>query len=465
MQIKKFEARTIQEALDTVKRELGPEAIILKTKKNKKGFGLLSNVSIEITAAVSDKAITKKRHLDNRVPDETKETISNLPVDKQQKIYNKYVDRNTKRDRSRQSNSAQNTDIDSVSLVENDKSKRSRITATRYIDIHDIPQKTKPIAINDGDRGINNRAVSLEEEVKNLKQIINDIKMDQSNHLRSSSANVGSKKSYFDFDSCQRILDHLILSGVERRHAIDILHNAAFSAGDDKLEDPEIITEFVAQELYEKIEVFSLLENICKNINEEAADPNVIALVGPTGVGKTTTVAKIASESILNRNSKVGLINLDSYKVSATDQLETYAKILNIPFRSVSNVDDLKCAIQDFRALDLVLIDTTGRSQKDLDSLQSMYEVLSHVPNIRSELVLSTNTKDSELADIGKKFSLFKPEGLIFSKLDESMSYGSIYNISHKLKLPLVYFTTGQKVPEDIEVASKERLVSLILDL
>ena len=171
MQIKKFEARTIQEALDTVKRELGPEAIILKTKKNKKGFGLMSDGSIEITAAVSDKAISKKRHLDTRVPEETKETISNLPVEKQQKIYNKYVDRNKRKNKTLQTSAAQPTNTDSVGLVNGDTTKRKRITATRYIDIHDSPPKKNTIAASDGIVGSNNRSISLEEEVKNLKQI------------------------------------------------------------------------------------------------------------------------------------------------------------------------------------------------------------------------------------------------------------------------------------------------------
>ena len=193
--------------------------------------------------------------------------------------------------------------------------------------------------------------------------------------------------------------------------------------------------------------------------------PAVIALVGPTGVGKTTTVAKMASEALLKRNLKVGLINLDSYKVAAFDQLGTYAKILNVPFRSVSTQEELKAALLDFQSLNLVLVDTTGRSQRDPGSLKDMQAMLSSVPNLRTHLVLSVITRDSELYDMATRFSIFRPQGLIMSKLDEATIFGSIYNVSQKVKLPLLYFTTGQRVPEDIEEASRERVASLILNL
>jgi flagellar biosynthesis protein FlhF len=191
----------------------------------------------------------------------------------------------------------------------------------------------------------------------------------------------------------------------------------------------------------------------------------VIALVGPTGVGKTTTVAKMASEALLKRNLKVGLINLDSYKVAAFDQLGTYAKILNVPFRSAASADELRAAVQDFHGLDLVLVDTTGRSQRDPASLREMQELLKSVPTLRTQLVLAVATRDNELYDQASRFGVFRPQGVVFSKLDEATLYGSIYNVSQKTKLPLLYFTTGQRVPEDIEEATRERVAALIMEL
>jgi flagellar biosynthesis protein FlhF len=220
----------------------------------------------------------------------------------------------------------------------------------------------------------------------------------------------------------------------------------------------------VAGEIMLSTEVVSALAGIEPN-RGEGGKPAIIALVGPTGVGKTTTVAKLASEAALRRNLRVGLVNLDSYKVAAFDQLGTYAKILNVPFRSVASKEDLAVAMQDFQSLDLVIVDTTGRSQRDPDSLRELQELLVALPDARTHLVLSATTRDMELYDMANRFSAFRPRGIIMSKLDEATIYGAIYNVSQKIKLPLAYFTTGQRVPEDIEEATRERLASLILDL
>jgi flagellar biosynthesis protein FlhF len=161
----------------------------------------------------------------------------------------------------------------------------------------------------------------------------------------------------------------------------------------------------------------------------------------------------------------VGLVNLDSYKVAAADQLATYAKIMNVPFRSVNSKEELNQAIYDFASLDLVLIDTTGRSQKDQESLLQLRHMLAGIENSRSVLMISATTKDSDMHEVTSRFKIFSPTGLVFSKLDETSVYGCIYNVQRRCGLPLLYFTVGQRVPEDIEKASAERVVDLVLDL
>src|SRR5690606_8823694 len=137
------------------------------------------------------------------------------------------------------------------------------------------------------------------------------------------------------------------------------------------------------------------------------------AMVGPTGVGKTTTLAKIASEAVIRKKLKTALINIDTYKVAAEDQLGSYARILKIPCRTVSTAEDLEIALQDYRSMDLVLIDTTGRSQRDTESLNEMERLIHSIPMARTQLVLSATTRDQELYEMGKRFSIFRPEGLI----------------------------------------------------
>jgi flagellar biosynthesis protein FlhF len=151
--------------------------------------------------------------------------------------------------------------------------------------------------------------------------------------------------------------------------------------------------------------------------------------------------------------------------VAAADQLATYAKIMNVPFRSVTTKEELTQAIYDFSSLDLVLIDTTGRSQKDQESLLQLRHMLAGIENSRQALMISATTKDSDMHEVVSRFKIFNPVGIVFSKLDETSVYGCIYNVQRRCGLPLLYFTVGQRVPEDIEKASAERVVDLVLDL
>ena len=136
------------------------------------------------------------------------------------------------------------------------------------------------------------------------------------------------------------------------------------------------------------------LEEAARGGAQLAALPECFCLMGRNGVGKTTTIAKIASLGILEKRLRVGLINLDSYKVAAADQLATYAKIMNVPFRSVTNRDELQQAVYDFASLDLVLIDTTGRSQKDQESLLQLRHMLAAIDGVQTALLISATTKD-----------------------------------------------------------------------
>ena len=233
--------------------------------------------------------------------------------------------------------------------------------------------------------------------------------------------------------------------------------------------NPDAVLDRLAAELMKNTEVAPSIPGIPKKGEDlgvgAPVTPSVIAMVGPTGVGKTTTTAKLAAAAARKRGLKVGLVNLDSHKAGAFDQLATFAKILNLPFRSAATVEDLAAAMKDFQALDLVLIDMTGRSQRDPSSVREMQALLSVVPGARTHLVLSATTRDAEMYDIASRFAPLRPAGIIVSKLDEATIFGSIYNVSQRAKLPLLYFTTGQRVPEDIEDATPERVASLILEI
>ncbi len=469
MQVKKFEASTLQEALDHIKRELGPEAIILQTKQNKRGFGLMSKASVEVTAAVSERAITKKSFAETRLPEKSRDAIKKLPADRQADLYDTYLDKHL-------SKVAQQTQ-DRVDLGKGKPAPQRKVTERRYIDIPDdestaaklptqrvaksqpqVQQAVEVKAANHAER------MTLEEEISHLKRMLVEIKtaQDEKDERRMTAG-----PAQFNTPVLQESFEQLVINGVDKRYALAIVKKVGFELGSERAKNADEVLDHVALEIMNSVSVDAPLAAL-KPLSEKPEGerrPSVIAIVGPTGVGKTTTLAKIASEVILKKNLKVGLINVDTYKVAAFDQLATYAKILNVPFRSAASPEDLKAAVDDFQGLDLVLIDTTGRSQRDPASLKEMHALLGAIPGAETYLVLSATTRDVELYDMAGRFSVFKPKGIIVSKLDEAAIYGAVYNVSQRTKLPMLYFTTGQRVPEDIEEASGERIVALVMDL
>ncbi|MBL7716711.1 MAG: flagellar biosynthesis protein FlhF [Bdellovibrionales bacterium] len=482
MQVKKFEAPTMQEAIETIKRELGPEAIILQTKTHKRGFGLMSKSSVEITVAISDRSFQKKQIAEKTLPEPVKKAVEKLPAARQMQIFEKSADAYLERNIKKTQDQVQLTATQQQVVASPTGPVNVTVTARRYADIQDtdrgtIAKKkvssaapgTTSVAGQLGDKrpGPTVGKAAVEEEVERLKRMILEMKSAQEENV---SRNIDASVTGLESATLKEVFDQLLMNGVDKKLALTLVKRAAFELGDEKAKNPEAVIDQVAQEMMAATDTFTALDGIVERKKDSTGQARsntaaVIALVGPTGVGKTTTLAKIASLAILKKKLKVGLINLDSYKVAAFDQLATYAKILNVPFRSVSSKEDLQAAVDDFEKLDLVLIDTTGRSQRDPESLKELGELLKVIPNVQTQLVLSSTTRDAELYDMANRFKVFLPQGIIFSKLDESTVFGSILNVCHKTKLPLVYFTTGQRVPEDIEDASRERLVSLVMDL
>ncbi len=184
--------------------------------------------------------------------------------------------------------------------------------------------------------------------------------------------------------------------------------------------------------------------------------PTVVALVGPTGVGKTTTIAKLAANFALFEGKSVGLITIDTYRIAAVEQLKTYSEIINLPIEVVYTAAEFKRALVNLEEKELILIDTAGRSQKNKQQIRELRHFFNGRRLDETHLVLSANTKLEDLLETAESFQEIEYNRLIFTKLDETNNLGNVLEVADRLKIPMSYVTTGQNVPEDIEVATFE---------
>ncbi|BCD68394.1 flagellar biosynthesis protein FlhF [Nitratiruptor sp. YY09-18] len=191
----------------------------------------------------------------------------------------------------------------------------------------------------------------------------------------------------------------------------------------------------------------------------------VISFVGPTGVGKTTNLFKIASELVLNQKLKIAVISIDTFKVGAIQQARSFSNILNIPFFAITDSKNLKKTLQNLSGIDVVLIDTVGRSHYDYWRLGEMKEILGSGSDFMDiSLVISCNYKNSEAIEIVNRYRTFFPiSDIFFTKIDETYKPGILLNLPIKTDIPVSFISTGQKVPEDIRILTPERMANYIL--
>ena len=203
--------------------------------------------------------------------------------------------------------------------------------------------------------------------------------------------------------------------------------------------------------------------NFSEGITLNKHGVRIVALIGATGVGKTTTLAKIAARFVLEKNIKAALITADTYRISAVDQLKTYSDIIGLPLEIVYSPDELKVAIHKHRDKDLILNDPAGRSQHNDYQMKELQDFLAVDKHIERHLVMSATTKNRDAADILDKFSVCSPDRVIFTKADETSSVGLILNLLAEKDIALSFLTNGQSVPDDIIPATPKKLAELLL--
>ena len=196
-------------------------------------------------------------------------------------------------------------------------------------------------------------------------------------------------------------------------------------------------------------EVFTRSES-----RNSAGAPHIVSIIGPTGVGKTTTIAKLATQKVIEEGRSVAIITADTYRVAATDQLQVFADLIDVPLEIVYTPEEMTAAIGRYPDVDYLYIDTTGRSQRDRKNLETIRHMLEAADPHELHLMLSATTSSATLLAAAKRFSLFPVTDVIISKLDEAETTGSLLTLFHEYDWPVSYFTNGQNVPEDILVGS-----------
>jgi len=248
----------------------------------------------------------------------------------------------------------------------------------------------------------------------------------------------------------------LVRNGVDDHYIKLFLERAGAIEGDVSY-DTKSVKEKTIKEIMQVIGIKDPFGS--RNRNQIRA-----AFIGTTGVGKTTTIAKLAAQLMFTAKKRVGLISIDSYRIGAMEQLKTYASILGIPCFPAFNRKDLLFALKNMEARDVVLIDTAGQSHYDRLRIAELKNMIAGDPCISSHLLMSVSTTDSEMSKAATNFSPLEFQSYIFTKVDETERCGSVINQIMKLPLPISYITTGQNVPEDIERASKKNILRLLLN-
>lgn len=192
---------------------------------------------------------------------------------------------------------------------------------------------------------------------------------------------------------------------------------------------------------------------------------NIVALIGTTGVGKTTTIAKLAAVQTNRCQKQVAVITIDNYGIAANEQLKTYARIIGIPLETAVNPIELKRAIKKYKQKDLILIDTPGINPTDRSQIRELKAYFAKLPELQKHLVVSATTKEKDLIAISETFKEVGVQCLVFSKIDESSTFGNMLNVLIRTNIPLSFLSCGRKVPDDIEAGSIQKLVDLILQI
>lgn len=270
-----------------------------------------------------------------------------------------------------------------------------------------------------------------------------------------------SSKDYFARiqleEPLAEIYHSLLMRGLDERQAFVFLRKTLLEMEEPSAEKHRIVEAFCRQ-VIEKVK----FARAFSTGTSPKSTGRIFAFVGPTGVGKTTTLAKLAALIKIKRRKSVGIISIDTYRIGAVDQLRTYANILEVPFMVAQSRAELNKARISLQSKDVILVDTIGKNYLHKDQVRDLKSAFSDTSGVNHFLVLSATAKDVDLRQTIQHFQSVNIHSLIFTKVDETLSHGCMINQLLRFPHAVSYFGTGQRVPEDIETATQKRLLMFL---
>ena len=301
----------------------------------------------------------------------------------------------------------------------------------------------------------------IREEIGELKEIIRSGQKEKSlsaelEELKETMDKffdiLGARKRRSNPDINRKVYYQLLACGFTRTSACSIMEEIGSQISSQDQLTEEIVLQIVEQFVIKSMPV----------MNKSKEEKRIKAYVGATGVGKTTTLAKLAARYSLMRKMSVGLITIDTFRIAAIEQLRTYAKIMGIRMEVASTKESFQKSLQLLSDKDIVLIDTPGRSCVD-DGYLGLMDTMLQNRNIETNLLVSTTASEDNLLDIVTKYSPFNYDNLIITKIDESRRFGILYDVINKARKPVSFLTCGQNVPQDIEEVTPQKMANLIM--
>ena len=479
MGIRTYRARSMADAIDAVQRELGRDAIILHTRNYKVGglFGFGGRPVVEVTA--SPASVVRDRQRGESAKRRPARSESGSPGIRTRSAASPTRDSAADARRARREPGATR---DEPATADPTSPQHRKALLERYTALAsaakppvmapepipvakpDVPEGRPSPALDDSTEPAAGEALRVRssapvspehaheptvgDEIRSLRHLLG--RMMHTQHAGPISASTLG-------EPLADVYVKLIEAEVDRQLADHVASRVRLALSESELEDSSLVRSTVMSAFTDAVPIAT------PSRAPSDGGPLVIALVGPTGVGKTTTVAKLAAAYKLRRGQRVGLITTDTFRIAAVEQLRTYASIISVPLRVVMSSAEMASACRAMSDCDVVLIDTAGRSPRDGQRLDELSAYLEAAKPHETHLVRSSTAGASALRRAASGFAKANPDRVLFTKVDEADSVGPMASMVHELGLPLSFITTGQEVPDHIEPGRADRLARMLM--